>query len=118
MHRLTLILSDLYLPGEHQGAGETPRTRALPALSWLLSHAERPEQIGDWRRWLLHEVGGQLAEVPLAALCAFESVRGAGLDTAWLATPVALEARLDHVRMVDRGLLYLDADERAAWCAE
>jgi hypothetical protein len=37
---------------------------------------------------------------------------------AWLATPVRLEARLDHVRMLDRGLPRLAAAERDAWRAE
>jgi hypothetical protein len=117
MRRLTLILSDLYLPADG-GSGEVPRIDALPALSGLLRFSPRPERIGDWRRWLLYRVGGQLVETPLASLCAAETLSGAALDTAWLATPVALEARLDHVRMVDRGLLRLDGDERAAWCAE
>jgi len=117
MRRLTLILSDLYLP-EEEGTGELPRTHELPQLSWLLSHASDPERIGDWRRWLLHRIGGSLAQVPLATVCATGRAGGVEIDNAWLATPVALEARLDHVRMQDRGLLYLDADERAAWCAE
>ena len=51
-----------------------------------------------------HQVGGQLVEIPLAVICGHEKVSGAALETAWLATPVALEARLDHVRLVDRGL--------------
>jgi hypothetical protein len=118
MRRLTLILSDLYLPAERQPGGEFPQTDELPELSWLLSHASRPEHIGDWRRWLLWQVGGQLVEIPQAAICAYERLSGAKAETAWLATPVSLEARLDHVRMMDRGLLHLDADERTAWCAE
>src|SRR5262245_18548188 len=99
MRRLTLILSDLYLPDESVG-GEVPHTHELPALAGLLRIANR-EHVGDWRRWLRHEVGGVLKP-----------------GSAWLATPVALEARLDHVRMLDRGLLYLDPAERAATCAE
>jgi hypothetical protein len=43
---------------------------------------------------------------------------GRELDSTWLATPVALEARLDHVRLLDRGLLRLDADERGAFREE
>ena len=117
MQRLTLILSDLYLPEEGVGAG-FPQTQALPALSGLLRVARGPEHVGDWRRWLLYQLGGQLVELPLAAICGFERLTGAELETAWLATPVALEARLDHVRMADRGLLHLDPGERAAWCAE
>jgi len=118
MQRLTLILSDLYLPAEPQAEGAFPQTDELPALSWLLSRANHPEQVGDWRRWLLWQVGGQLVEIPLAAICAAETVGGAAVEAAWLATPVSLEARLDHARMSGRGLLHLDTDERAAWCAE
>jgi hypothetical protein len=117
MRRLTLILSDLYLP-EQGVSGEFPQTRELPALGELLRIARRPELIGDWRRWLLYEVGGPLVEIPLASICGYQKVAGAELETAWLATPVTLEARLDHVRMADRGLLHFDATERAAWCAE
>jgi hypothetical protein len=117
MQRLTLILSDLYLP-EDGVSGGFPQTDELPALSRLLRFADGPEHIGDWRRWLLGRVGGQLAEIPLPKICAYGLISVAELETAWLATPVALEARLDHVRMVDRGLLYLEVHERAAWCGE
>jgi hypothetical protein len=118
MRRLTLILSDLYLPDERQPGGEFPQTHELPALSWLLGHASRSEPIGDWRRWLLGQVASSLVGMPPASICAGEKMTGAEIETAWLATPVALEARLDHVRMTDRGLLHLDVEERAAWCAE
>jgi hypothetical protein len=115
MQRLTLILSDLYVP-EERVAGELPRTEELPALSWLLRIARGPECVGDWRRWLSHEAGGP--DLPHAVVCASQRVSEPELRTAWLATPVALEARLDHVRMKDRGLLRIEDDERAAWCAE
>ena len=97
MRRLTLILSDLYLPSEmgpdeaRIGASEAID---LPALEWLLRFADPPRRVGDWRAWIL----GQ---------------HGYGLESNWLATPVALEARLDHVRLLDRGLLRLDDTERA-----
>lgn len=117
MRRLTLILSDLYLPEEGIGGG-FPQTEALPALSSLLRFADGPEPIGDWRRWLLRQAGGPLATRPLAAICATGKLSATDAANAWLATPVSLEARLDHVRMTDRGLLHLDSGERAAWCAE
>jgi hypothetical protein len=117
MQRLTLILSDLYLP-EGNAGGEAPRIHDLPALSGLLRVAGGPEHIGDWRTWLLREIGGRTTELPPATAAAAGRVSDAELETAWLATPVALEARLDHVRMRDRGLLRIDADERTAWCAE
>ena len=116
MQRLTLILSDLYVPEEGVG-GDVPQAQELPAMSALLRFAKR-ETIGDWRRWLLLQAGGPLADLPLAAICADERVPGTALDAAWLATPVALEARLDHARMADRGLLRLNAAERATGCEE
>ena len=116
MRRLTLILSDLYLPEEGTG-GEVPQTDELPQFSWLLRHAQSPVPIGDWRRWLVGEVGGPAMPLTQASLCAAGHEGGSELATAWIATPVALEARLDHVRMKGRGLLRLDA-ERAEWCAE
>ena len=117
MRRLTLILSDLYLPEGNVG-GEVPRTHELPALSGLLRVARGPQRIADWRTWLLRELGGQRLEPALATIVAAGRVTSLELETAWLATPVALEARLDHVRMKDRGLLYIGVDERPAWCAE
>lgn len=117
MQRLTLILSDLYLP-EESVRGEFPQTHELPHLSWLLSRAAQADRIGDWRSWLLREIGGAAAQRQLAAVCASGIVSGAAIESAWLATPVALEARLDHVRMKDRGLLYINDEERRAWCTE
>jgi hypothetical protein len=102
MRRLTLILSDLYLDADHKGES-VPQTHELPALDALLRFAHRPLHIEDWRRWLLPEIAAP-----------------GGTDASageWLATPVHLEARLDHVRLVDRGLLRIDASERAQWCA-
>jgi hypothetical protein len=117
MRRLTLILSDLYLPEEAM-AGAVPQTRAMPALTWLLRHAQAAPRATDWRRWLLRSSGGGLAEQRLAAICAGGSMSEQDRQSAWLATPVALAARLDHVRLTDRGLLSLDAEERQAFGAE
>ncbi|HEV7608716.1 MAG TPA: hypothetical protein VGO61_15335 [Steroidobacteraceae bacterium] len=112
MRRLTLILSDLYLP-EETGRGAVPTTHDLPHLEWLLRFSDSPERIGDWRRWLASETAPGLNAVPLAITCAFTRVDDRELDSTWLATPVALEARLDHVRLLDRGLLRLEESDRA-----
>ena len=108
MRRLTLILSDLYLPGEITH-GDIPRIHELPAFEQLLRFADR-RPIPDWRQWLAGELGVPNFAGPLAHVCA----RVAGRDTAgaWMATPVRLEARLDHVRMTHRGLIRL-TNERA-----
>ncbi|MEO8018639.1 MAG: hypothetical protein ABI769_12555, partial [Pseudomonadota bacterium] len=100
MRRLTLILSDLYLP-EEAGRGATiPTVRELANLEWLLRFSDSPQRIGDWRRWLLAQTNPGLGDPH-------------DIDSKWLATPVALEVRLDHVRLLDRGLLRLDESERA-----
>jgi len=72
----------------------------LPAFEWLLRFSDSPRRVSDWRTWLLAQ-----------------TTDGRELESTWLATPVALEARLDHVRLVDRGLLRLDPSERAS-CRE
>jgi hypothetical protein len=117
MQRLTLILSDLYLPQEVSGATvATPLV--LPGLSALLRVAS-VEALTNWRHWLASELGPSgLAEVPVAQVAGRAFVRAEEAGTAWLATPVHLSARLDHVRLVDRGLLSLTAEERVALCDE
>jgi hypothetical protein len=116
MRRLTLILSDLYLPAGADSSA-LPRALDLPALDWLLRYAQPAERIDDWRRWLAREVGARrLAELPVAQLFAVGGdIPAAGL---WLATPVALEVRVDHVRLRDRGLLAVSQEESAEWQQE
>jgi hypothetical protein len=116
MRRLTLILSDLYLAEE--SAPSPVGATDLPALEWLLRVSDKPARIADWRSWLLAQAPGKLAELSVTAACARDFVPGDQLEWAWFATPVNCEARLDHVRMTDRGLLRLGAEERAAACAE
>jgi hypothetical protein len=109
MGRLTLILSDLYLPAD--AVRESfPTALALPALDWLLRFSREPGSITDWRPWLARELdAAALADWPVAHVCSL----AAGVDPAgtWVATPVALEARLDHVRLRDRGILRLPLDQ-------
>jgi hypothetical protein len=119
MRRLTLILSDLYLPEDH-AQGDVPETHALPALQWLLGQADRPRFIGDWRQWLLSAVESSAVLPPgatVAQVCAHAAQVEAG-EGAWIATPVNLEAHVDHVRLADQGLLRLLPEERARWCAQ
>jgi len=118
MRRLTLILSDLYLPEEAAGSASSPPPVDLPGLDWLLRFAERPRRIDDWRTWLAGQLGKtRFARLPVALACEMK-LRNRGIGDAWLATPVHLEARLDHVRLVDRGVLRIEAHQRAAWCEE
>jgi hypothetical protein len=118
MRRLTLILSDLYLPEDAEG-GAIPAALELPSLDWLLRFANRAERIRDWRSWLSADLGAtRLSKLPVAQVCALGLLPPAAASTAWLATPVHLEARLDHVRLSDRGLLHVDPEERTSWRAE
>lgn len=121
MRRLTLILSDLYLP-EESVSDAAPRTYELPALDWLLRMGD-VRRIGDWRHWLLALAGGAEGEPRLATIASrATSVDATGSngwrDGAWIATPVHLEARLDHARLVDGGLLRIDEAEGLRWCEE
>src|SRR5690349_6700369 len=112
MRRLTLILSDLYLPAD--AVRESfPTTIELPSLEWLLRFSRTPQRIGDWRSWLAREVGaGAIADWPVAQVSALSAI--VPLEGVWMATPVAMDARLDHVRLRDRGLLRLPLEQQQA----
>ena len=114
MRRLTLILSDLYLLEEPGRDVSPPPTYELPNLEWLLRFAEPPERIGDWRRWLIEQTPPGWQSLSIAARSSYGCLDVQDLNSTWFATPVALEARLDHVRLLDRGLLHLDEYERAS----
>jgi hypothetical protein len=117
MQRLTLILSDLYLP-EEVARDTAVEPQHLPNLDWLLRFAQAT-RIADWRRAVAADLGWpELAAASPAELAAREMLPQSAGASAWLATPVRLEARLDHVRMLDRGLPRLSADERAGWREE
>jgi hypothetical protein len=119
MRRLTLILSDLYLPEEAARDAAIPAALDLPNLAWLLRFAGSVASISDWRSWLVAELNlTSLAGLPVAAVAARAFLAPDAVATAWHATPVRLEARLDHVRLMDRGLLRVSAEEGGAWCEE
>ena len=116
MRRLTLILSDLYLPAE-AGRAELAGAVSLPSLDWLLQFAAPAQSIDDWRRWLARELqAGGIAQLPAAHLTALHA--GVAAPRSWFATPVQLEARLDHVRLANRGILHLTAEQSATLSAE
>lgn len=113
MRRLTLILSDLYVPEDATRAA-SPAAFDLPALEWLLRFSRPAVFCPDWRAWIAAQTGqAALAHVPVAHVAA--RVLGESAADAWIATPVHLEARLDHVRLADRGLLRIGADEAHRW---
>lgn len=119
MRRLSLILSDLYVPEEAGRESAHADALELPNLAWLLRFSRDPVVLSDWRTWLAARAGlGALAALPVAHVAARTCVDPALTESAWLATPVRLEARLDHVRLADRGLLRVGDTESARWCAE
>src|SRR4051812_723757 len=109
MRRLTLILSDLYLPDESDSPDASAwRTDALPMpnLEWLLRFASARHVIADWRAWLVSTLGlDQLRDVPPAQVAARGRLAGSLAAQAWFATPVAFELHINHVRLNPRGLL-------------
>jgi len=124
MRRITLILSDLYLPAE-VGQGGAARVAGLPPavdlphLDWLLRFARKVERIQDWRSWLSSDLGVfDLERMTVAQCCAQRSMTPQLASHAWLATPVHLEARIDHVRLANRGLIRIPAAERESWRQE
>jgi hypothetical protein len=105
MRRLSLILSDFYLPED-----EAREVVSMPNLEWLLRFANEVRPITDWRTWLASELGYKPEAIrPFANFAAARS--------AWFATPVHLLAALDHVRLDARGVLTLASEERVALCA-
>src|SRR4051794_22956214 len=119
MRRLTLILSDLYLPEEAVPADTISSPLLLPGLEWLLRFAGHSAPLTDWRQWLTGELGlDTLANTPAAHIAARALLSSDAGASAWFATPVHLSARLDHVRLADRGLLRVPGADQPAWCAD
>lgn len=92
MRHLTLVLADVYLPAE-ASTMRPDSVLALPALERAARYARVRSIEHGWRAWLARELGFVGAPI-------------------WRATPVEFEARLDHVRLTERGLLTLEAAER------
>lgn len=115
MHRLTLILSDLYLQEESAPGPDLP-SLAMPDLDRLLRFSTTREFTGDWRESL---AGGATPPAPIAAqgLAAQGSMDASLAAQCWFATPVFLDLHINHVRLNPRGLLRLAPVEGAAWCA-
>jgi hypothetical protein len=114
MH-LVLVVSDCPLPPEAGEGRLADAIPALPALSLLLARGNATPAPRCWQRRLIDALGrdrGSLAAVAAAA------VPGADPETAWLATPVHLQAASDHLRLPSGGLLRLAADEAQALCSD
>ncbi|MFO1427193.1 MAG: hypothetical protein U1F11_09500 [Steroidobacteraceae bacterium] len=132
VRELVLLLPDLFLPAD------SPFDALPPARLPLRFGAARPAG-GGWRGWL-----AQRLELPALALAgeaelvawggsAAQGTRAGGDVAAtaeccdahspedaehWLATPVSLQAGLDHVRLPADGVLELDAGGAAELAAD
>jgi len=121
MRRLTLILSDLFLPEESDrpASPEVPSADALPmpSLDALLRAAHSRDLTGDWRAWLAAALGLEgLRDVPPAQVAARARLPPELAAQAWFAMPVFFDLHINHVRLNPRGLLRVDPDEGARWC--
>src|SRR5690349_4147150 len=113
MRRLTLILSDVYLPEESDRADALP----MPSLEWMLRFASAHEKSGDWRAWLVATLGlDHLRDVPPAQIAARGILPVDLAGQAWFATPVFFDLHINHVRLNPRGMLRVDPAEGAQWC--
>jgi hypothetical protein len=112
MRRLTLILSDVYLPDESDRVDALP----MPSLEWMLRFASSHEKSGDWRAWLVGTLGlDHLRDVPPAQVAARGLLPADLAGQAWFATPVFFDLHINHVRLNPRGMLRVDAMEGAQW---
>jgi len=123
MRRLTLILSDVFLPEESDradaGGVASSEAQPMPSLEWLLRFASERQISGDWRAWLLSALALEyLRELPPAQVAARGRLSAELASQAWLATPVFFDLHINHVRLNARGLLRVDAEEGAKWCAD
>lgn len=104
----------------------TPSAADRAALAVPLGRARAATvERGDWRGWLARRLGcGRLASLPPAEVAAPATPDEPAMAVApsrggaWFATPVALLAALDHVRMLPDGWVTLREDEAAQLAAD
>ncbi len=118
--QLTVVLTDFHPAGVELGAATLPR---LPALEILLQFGRAGTCADDPRRELgrarTRDAPASGATTMTAARLVAHLVREAsGVAAVWLATPVHVEAALDHLRMHRAGMLRLDADALGQLAAE
>jgi len=121
MRRLTLILSDLFLPEESDrpASPEVPSADALPmpSLDALLRAAHSRDLTGDWRAWLAAALGLEgLRDVPPAQVAARARLPPELAAQAWFAMPVFFDLHITGAPIEPTGLLRVDPDEGARWC--
>jgi len=120
LRHLVLVLADLYCASGDARSERQPDaigSVAMPAFDELLRFATlHPNRIA-WREWLRRvlDIAPQSPASIAAHACGAHATDGAD---AWLATPLSLEPRLDHVRVRDGGLLTLTEAEQTALVAD
>ena len=66
MRRLSLILSDLYMPEEVTREKTGAGALEFAHFTWLLRFSRDPVALSDWRAWLAAQAGqGALASLPV-----------------------------------------------------
>jgi hypothetical protein len=130
VHKLVIVVPDLYLPRELRGASSGPAAfTEVKGLERVARFGTRARLAGGWREWLLRSAGRADLE-SVAPVC----IATAGLDTSsatapaatreshpgarWIATAVHLEAGLRRVHLDHRGLLRLTPQEQAELAGE
>ena len=84
--------------GARSGDARSAQSRMAAALCRVARSTSVTGGGGCWRNG-----SGSQVNLPVPRSAHTERIDGRDLDSTWLATPVALEARLDHVRLLDRG---------------
>ena len=122
MRRLTLILSDLYLPEEAR-RGDAPFRRRvdLPNLDWLLRFAERrPSTLVTGAAGCWSKRFRRLRDLPVAASQRARTHRWPRCSTAtWLATPVrSRSAARSCAAAGSRAVASRSRQSAQRWCEE
>jgi hypothetical protein len=138
VHKLVILVSDLYLSQESPGQ-ELPAGIALPGLQHATRFGARSRIADGWRSWLARLLTGQdagapaaVAAVTLQAAAAMRTSTASAAakpiplpaptssqpPTAWMATPMHLVAGLTSVHVDRRSILRLGADDQSRLAAD
>ena len=124
MREIVIVIADLYLPRDANGAsrGGGAEAGAAPGIESAGRFGERAALEHGWREWLAHALGrGDLAGVAPACIAAAEVAPGAApagaSGTLWIATPLHLSAGGARLYLDHRGVLRLPPAELAPLAA-
>ena len=128
MHDIVIVIADLYLPAEADGAAQQAAASFadIPGLEAVARFGQRHALESGWRSWLAGHLGrADLADVAPASIAA-AVLNGADPPdpptpqgtTRWIASPVHLSAGLTRVHLDHRGLLRLGAAQLSELAAD